>query len=520
MKAKTLLVAAVMFLGLSAAAFAQATFQVGSIPVTAITASGHTEATGSVTFTVLAPTVSSVGTIQITYPVPITNTISTANNLINCTAGGGGSCVGLAINLIASTNTGGLIVINVPATLTAGTTFTIGNVRVSAVGYSGSNVTATISTVNNAIVAGQTTVIVVNSVPAGLVAGSSTTGVLNNTSGATVTAPDMVWKEGYLNAFNDFATNYGGGTYPLVIRFTVTGTIPTGLTVSMPANFTTTGSSNGGALWVPCNSDGTTAGAAAKAFISTDAAPLYAYYQLASGSDPQRVESIHVVPTFAATAASLPLPAISLTMTATFAPIGNAFGASNAILPGVPRFAAAEVAADKPLVAIGASNTVVLIPYASRITASGYDTGLAVANTTTDPGTTVMGFTKAVAQTNTATFYFYPQQVGSTAGTPWSLATGATSSGTGLNASGQIPSGSSYTVLLSQLIADAQHTQTVPNDFQGYIIIITGFTNAHVQYFISDFRTFSNGGQGMVLNHDFALGFGGGRTLTPEGVTH
>ena len=40
MKAKTLLVAAVMFFGLSAAAFADATWQVGSSPVTAITKTG------------------------------------------------------------------------------------------------------------------------------------------------------------------------------------------------------------------------------------------------------------------------------------------------------------------------------------------------------------------------------------------------------------------------------------------------------------------------------------------------
>jgi hypothetical protein len=288
----------------------------------------------------------------------------------------------------------------------------------------------------------------------------------------------------------------------------------------MPASFTSNGT--GGPSFVPCNSDGTTAGATAQAFTAASVAPLYAYYELASGSDPQKVESITVVPVFSVSSSALPLPATGLTMTATFAPIGNAFGTSNAVITSpVPRFAAAEVPADKPLLGIGASNSVILVPYASRISASGYDTGLAVANTTTDPGSTVMGFTKAVAQTNTATFYFYPQQVGSTAGTPWNTATSATSSGTGLNASGQIPSGSSYTVLLSQLIADAQKTQTVPNDFQGYLIIVCNFTNAHVQYFISDFKTFSNGGQGIVLNLGASVsGSVIGRTLVPEVTGH
>jgi hypothetical protein len=62
-----------MFLAFSVAAFAQATLTVGSIPVTAVVASGLTEKTGDITFTTVSgsPTVQS-GVITINYGVPIT----------------------------------------------------------------------------------------------------------------------------------------------------------------------------------------------------------------------------------------------------------------------------------------------------------------------------------------------------------------------------------------------------------------------------------------------------------------
>ncbi len=132
--------------------------------------------------------------------------------------------------------------------------------------------------------------------------------------------------------------------------------------------------------------------------------------------------------------------------------------------------------------------TTLLIPFASRIAATGYDTGIVIANTTSDPGTAVMGVTGAKKQSGTATFYFYPN------GAPFSFATPI------------IESGKTYTALLSQLLAAAG----APPDFSGYIIIVTQFTNAHCVYTITDFKSFYNSGQALIIS--------AARTTTPEAL--
>jgi hypothetical protein len=76
--------------------------------------------------------------------------------------------------------------------------------------------------------------------------------------------------------------------------------------------------------------------------------------------------------------------------------------------------------------------------------------------------------------------------------------TGAASPGTGLDASGNLASGSTYTVLVSQLLEAAGITE----EFQGYIIAITQFTNAHGLYVCSNFQTFSQGSSMVVIKSD------------------
>ena len=133
----------------------------------------------------------------------------------------------------------------------------------------------------------------------------------------------------------------------------------------------------------------------------------------------------------------------------------------------------------------------------------GYDTGIAIANTTWDPGTTAMGVTGAVKQSGSITFYFYPQAPGTT---PVTYTTHAGSPGAGLDASGNLPSGSTYVALLSKILADAGVTA----DFGGYIVVITNFTNAHCLFVLSNFTTFSQGALGLVIYEPRA---GGGEAL-------
>jgi hypothetical protein len=73
MKTK-LLIAAVIFLALSVAGFAQATFTVGSSPMLYVACCGETESTGEIAFQPRPGSLDTVtGTIMVTYPVRITN---------------------------------------------------------------------------------------------------------------------------------------------------------------------------------------------------------------------------------------------------------------------------------------------------------------------------------------------------------------------------------------------------------------------------------------------------------------
>lgn len=497
MKAKTLLVAAVMFLGLAAAAYAQgtATFQVGSIPVTAVTATGLTEKTGSITFTTVSGSAATVlGTISISYGVPITN--QGANITGTATTG--------ALPTIGSTNnTAGVVVIDVSPGFTG--TFTLSGVRVAVSGTTLTSLTASLSAVGNAIVAGQTVVTVISSISNGLASLTSTTGVINAVTGGVTTQPILKVKENYLDAFKQTPPGAPDDqTTGVWLRFTLSANPPTGMTIAFPATATT--DSTG--IFTTINSDGTALGTAVNI---TATSGLTVYYQLTSDSDPTKIETLTIplAVSVDTTKASFPLASVSITATVTLAPIGTAFGTNNALITTpIPRFTALEVG-PASILGISGSATTLIIPFASTVSASGYNTGISVANTTTDPGATAMfGLGSAIKQTGPITFYFYPQQSGSTAATAFSYTTGAASPGTGLDSSGRLPSGSTYTALLSQLLAAA----SAPADFSGYIIVVTSFTNAHIQYIITDFKAFANGGQGMVVSTS--------RATTPEALNH
>jgi hypothetical protein len=144
MKTKTLLIAAVMFLGLTAGAFAQATYQVGSIPVTAVIETGLTERSGDITFSQVSGQ-SLQGTVAITYGgtpgVPIT--VDDTKILILAPPGAPGYSSGVAappsfppgttistVTVNSLDNESGVLVLNVPAGVAAGS-FTVSGVRVA-----------------------------------------------------------------------------------------------------------------------------------------------------------------------------------------------------------------------------------------------------------------------------------------------------------------------------------------------------------------------------------------------------
>jgi hypothetical protein len=542
MKAKTLLIAAAMFLALSAAAFAQATFQVGSTPVTAVIKTGNTELVGDVTLTLQSGNFAT-GTFTITYPGQVTNafvkvcspnttpaflcatldtfsvpvasiTLGTAPNqtVLSITQNAPAGQVTVAA---VSTGTGaGNGVLN-------GAAFTVTGVRIQ---ISGTALTpplyANISAVGNFIVAGQTNAVVVNGIADGIKTVTGAAYTLNGTTLAQVgtTTAYLDITEGFNYAFGPSPT--GDMTTGLGLRITLSGAPPAGVTISFPltgntydANSVTSGGSAPlfGAtitpgVFVAANSDWTSA--TTGAVIKSDSTSLSAYYKVATSTSSTLTEFVYLPITVStkSSAATLPLAAASFSVTVSLAPIEPATG-SGAV--NIPRFTVLESSAVTILNIIG-NTTGLLIPYAT--VGSGYDTGIAISNSSADPGKTPLGTVKAgTPNAGLITFYLYQQQVGTTAPKSYTYTTGAASPGTGLDATGILPAGSTYTVLLSQLLGAIP---SGPTTFTGYIFASCGFTNAHGQYVLSNFTTFSQGALMLVV------GNGSDRTAAGENLNN
>ncbi|NWG12705.1 MAG: hypothetical protein HXY20_04125 [Acidobacteria bacterium] len=505
---KTILVAAVMFLGLTAAAFAQATYSVGSIPVTTVTASGYTEKTGDVTFTHVSGT-SQAGTITISYGVPITVDIGDfvtifAQGVYENAPPAGNPIAGLSINEGASSYANGQLVINVPAGVTGVGSFAISGVRVAVAGTALTSLAASISSTGNAITAGQTNVVVISSISAGLANIDSDPVSINGVApGVGPYAAAVSVDEGYLAAFfhDDLTT-----TTSIMIKVTLDAAPTAGVTVTFPATFSYETQGEDTVTWETCASDGSgaTLGAVSKTSSSTD---LSVYYRmqpvpnvdpLVQVTDPTAIETLEISPIniTISGSATLPLPAGTVSASVSLAPVGAAFGSGGAVLASpIPRYMQVDLG-PVPIYTIIGSQTSLLIPFA--VNAIGYNTGFSIANTTKDPGTTALGAANAaVPQSGVIKFWMYPQlpKGGSSVPTPLTYTTSGTSPGTGLDSTGKLPSGSTYTVLLSELLAAAG----APVDFQGYIIVVTNFTNAHCLYVLSDFAGFTQGAQALIL---------------------
>jgi len=529
MKVKTLLIAAVMVLALSAAAFAQVTFQVSSQPTTTVTTTGNTEPAGPIVFTVgTSVTTTIAGTITIDYPRPITVVIGSLS--VTPGAGNAGGDAVVAINPSGLTNsTGGgsphgLLVLAVPAGhYTQGNTYTVAGVRLQIAGNPVSAALAVnISTdagVN--ISAGQTAPVVINGAAAAITIDSKASRVGSIDSLGAAINPRLALKEGYLNAYG--ATDLG-----MILRITLSAAPPAGYTIAFPLTVnTTTGGGVLTAVSVAENTDGSTAIGGISALSAgptinstTSSAQLKVYYQLTSASAATSTDTATVEPTLSydKTTYGLPAAAVNITWTVTLAPIQAALTTTTPITvptgSATPRYELSEIASSVALLGQGTGTGVLLIPYALTNTALNYATGLAIANTTVDPGaeamfgkgTTIQG---AVPQSGTVTFHFYQQQVGSTAPAHYSYTTGASSPGTGLDATGKLPAGSTYVVLLNEITAKITG---MPADFSGYVVIITNFGNVHGEYFISNFSSFTHGALMLVVNSTAA---GPGRSL-PE----
>jgi hypothetical protein len=188
------------------------------------------------------------------------------------------------------------------------------------------------------------------------------------------------------------------------------------------------------------------------------------------------------------------LTAGSITLTATMTPNStSAFATSGAPTAsgGYPRFVVSTLG---PITigTIVAANTTMLIPYA--VTSTPYDTGIAIANTTADPfGVSGGG---ATPSNGTITFTLYPRTA-TGAGSPISITTSAAKAfGAGLDTSGNLDAGGTWTGLVG---GDILPAAGVAAPFFGYIFIQTNFLNAHGAAYIFNGQGFTSSTPVLVL---------------------
>jgi hypothetical protein len=206
---------------------AQATFQVAGAASTVI-ATGHAELAGEVTLTVVSGT-TVAGRVDIVYPVALANDTSSGVSIV--------ATGGLASATVTSAAGAGIVIVNIPAGATAGSTVSVRGVRFSIVANNISTMSATISSTGNFITAGQGVVPVINSATNGFTLQTSTSPTVTIANGAIVTPPsDFTIIEAFAASFRD-AVGLLGQTTPTQIIFQVTG-LPDNVTLTFPATVT------------------------------------------------------------------------------------------------------------------------------------------------------------------------------------------------------------------------------------------------------------------------------------------
>lgn len=487
------------------------------------------EGTGSIKITCInAGTVGSatdpgVVALTISLGTPITNTTggfpsaTTGIRLANCTGDfspGGATCSAagnVSINTVS--NSGGTITIGLgtPATLggtpNTGITFTAGStssfelqgVLVSVNGKTGSLAASLISTggvtVGPAATApgsnvGPASISVIDSILPGLLDPTIPTSLPPSTLGGVFATPGLAGgaavlnsagtavkgnfvlriQENYPDMFRE-ATQFNGpttaGNFPnspssdTEVQI-ILNNIPAGLNIA-----------NCGVSVTNASGSAITTGSPIINFTNiTSASPILTV----NFNAPLDLDNIDVLwvacGTVSVGTATLPLPSTPVTAQVQLAPTGSALSAGGtaqtSLTAGqIPRYQALlQPSSPITVVIFPPSNTTLLVSFA--FVGPGYNTGLAIANTTVDPfGPTGGG---AAASSGTVSFLFVKND-----GTTKTYTTTTGSPGGGLSGAGVVASGSTYVVNLSDLLSAAGFGST----FTGYIFVTANFTFAH-----------------------------------------
>jgi hypothetical protein len=232
--------------------------------------------------------------------------------------------------------------------------------------------------------------------------------------------------------------------------------VPAAVTLYVPSGVVPSTTTSGSAATIELTASETGALTPVTASTLTSISPaLLAPVTVTSGTgtavfevladDPNNFDQFNI-PVFAVTTAnSVAGSSTAITTTVSFAPIGST---------NIPNFASTSSSTTLTGSTFNLCTTSLLFPFVTN--ELGFDTGLAIANTSTDP----FGTVGATAQAGTCTLNFY----GAGAPSPSNVTTP------------NVPSGTVYTSVLSSVAAG----------FQGYIIAQCQFQYAHGFAFVTD----------------------------------
>jgi len=482
MKTKLILIAAVMFLAFTVSAFPQTTYSVSQETIDRVACCGLAEPTGAIAFTATGVTTTITGTITLHYNLPIANLGTGATGVQLQTVGAGVTATPTTLSVSNDPIDGkGVIVITVPEGYTNPNTIRVYNVRVNVSGSCNTStgaVDAHATSTGNLLTIGESDAIaLVKSVGPALVIPTVATPISVNAATGVVTGSGttaVTFSEAFLTAFGITSTFPDlTRTYETLIRLKVSA-IPAGVSITFV---------DAQGIFRRSSSIGAVAGS--DLTITASTVPQYVYYVMAGPSSPAAIETLPLLPQVT-TASPFPLAPANITISASLAPLTT--GATATAYPSYVQ----DTCETTPVTFVtisGALNTILLVPYAT--TEAGYTTALAIANTTLDPGTVNMGtFPTAIQQTGKIKIYFYPKN-GATIAT-WDST--AHASEFGLDSAGKLPAGGTFVALLPDLLP------STVTEFGGYLFVVTDFTNAHGEFFVSDFDNFTHGALMLVVN--------------------
>jgi hypothetical protein len=478
----------ILLMGMTTTAYAQLTCSVSSTPVSRATQTGHTEPAGDITFTCApGPNPTTAATVTIDYNAPITNNEDYPPGgeieITNTT----GSFVG-TVSVNSINNEGGQIVLNIVAIgVPAASQFTITHVLVSLSDVTTGNLRANVSVSpgsNISIVANQDSATLISSIRPGL--GDIDVGegpaqwlatgqpVTAATAGFTVEV-----EEGYIDSFRSQDQAPDGATNSTMVAFEFDG-IPDGSELTCSAVL----EGDDDDIPLVLGTDQTEFGDfEGEATVDADDSTLYVGFP---DTDLTTTETLVLdcgvdSPGFDVGDADLPLTG-NITVRVTLAPTGDALDDGDVFdVPDdggeVPRFQE-DLSDPLTVLSFTPATTTFIVPLVmgTPVTPApfgSYDTGLSIANTTTDPFDDDEG--GAFPQSGTITFYFFPTVGDSFTVTPTQLAGRC-----GLNSTGTLMTGRTFVCNTSEILRAGGRTAA----FTGYAFIVANFTHGHGTGFI------------------------------------